>query len=276
MAPIIHCVRHAQGFHNVGGGDYTLRDPCLTPLGEGQCEVLRTASFLDQSEISLVAASPLCRTLHTAFLTFNPALMSTSKCQPQILALPEAQEISSDRCDTGSDPAVLREIVDKNYWPVDLSLVEDGWNVKGPGSRYGPDHKAIKARAKDTRVILRQKIRELVQTGDTDAKIVLVTHGGFLHYFTDDWEEPSRNPGTGWQNCETRSYAFEADLMTGEDEEAKLVETLDSRRKRGKVYPMFGHQNQSELFDLAMQSWEDQGLQRPDSVDMTPSPCTFV
>lgn len=264
MSPIIHCIRHGQGFHNLGAGFYSIRDPQLTPLGEEQCEALRKTSFPDQSNISLITASPLCRTLHTAFLTFSPALTSNRKCPPQILALPDTQETSDDLCDIGSDPSVLCSIVAENNWPVDLSLIKDGWNVKTLESRYSPHSTAIKARARDARVFLRQKIRELVRDGDIDAQIILVTHGGYLHYFADDWEDSYQYPGTGWHNCETRSYAFEEDFMADVDGEARLTETMESRQKRGKTYPMHRREKQPELFELGMQRWESQGLQRPD------------
>ncbi|MCJ1229167.1 hypothetical protein MMC12_005832 [Toensbergia leucococca] len=264
MAPIIHCVRHGQGFHNLGAGFYSFRDPCLTPLGEEQCEILRNTSFPDQSNISLITASPLCRTLHTAFLAFSPALTSNIKCPPQILALPDAQETSDEPCDIGSDPSSLRSIVAENHWPVDLSLVKDGWNVKTLENRYSPHSSAIKARARDARILLRQKIRALVRNGDIDAQVILVTHGGYLHYFTDDWEDSYQYPGTGWYNGETRSYAFEEDFMADVDGEARLNETMESRQKRGKTYPMYRREKQPELFKLGMQRWESQGLQRPD------------
>ncbi len=263
MAPIIHCVRHGQGFHNLGAGFYSLRDPRLTPLGEAQCEALRNTSFSDQSNISLITASPLCRTLDTAFLTFSPAL-TNGKCPPRILALPDAQETSDESCDIGSDPPLLRAIVAENDWPVDLSLIKDGWNVKTLDDRYSPHSSAIQSRARDARILLRQKIRELVRNGDLDAQVILVTHGGYLHYFTDDWEDSYQYPGTGWHNCETRSYAFEEDLMADVDGEARLTETMESRQKRGKMYPMYRREKQPELFELAMQRWESQGLQRPD------------
>ncbi|KAK2605930.1 hypothetical protein QQS21_003656 [Conoideocrella luteorostrata] len=269
MPPIFHCVRHAQGFHNVGGGVYSLRDPMLTPLGEEQARTLLNSSFKDQSNISLVTASPLRRTLHTAYLTFGPALASSSKCSPQILALPDAQELSDDPCDTGSDPHPLRSMAAENNWPVDLSLVKDGWNVKTLESRYSPQSSAIEARARDTRILLRQKIREMIKAGDVDAQVVLVTHGGFLHYFTDDWEDSYQYPGTGWHNCETRSYVFEEDVMLDKDGEARLTETLESREKRGKTYPMYRRDKQTELFMLGMERWEGQGLQRPDRLGMT-------
>lgn len=269
MPPTIHCIRHGQGFHNQLQ-DYTLPDPYLTPLGEEQCETVRQTSFADQSNISFVAASPMTRTIHSAYVIFNPALTSNSKCSPEILAIPDAQETSDDPCDIGSDPSILRSIVTKNNWPVDLSLIKDGWNVKSLGTRYSPHSDAIKARARDTRLFLRQKIRELVKNGDTDVNIALVTHGGFLHFFTEDWEDSWQFPATGWVNCETRAYAFELDPLGDEDQDARLVETEESRRKRGKMYPMFGKDKQPALFKCAMETWESQGLQRPDRVGMEP------
>lgn len=268
MPPIIHCIRHGQGFHNVLG-DYSLRDPALTPVGADQCESLRIASFPDQSNISLVAASPLCRTLQTANLVFRDALTGRGrKCRrPQIVAMPDAQETSDDLCDTGSDPDVLETMVSEKSLPVDLSLVKDGWNDKTLGSRYGPHSDAIKSRARDARIFLRQKIRELAREGDDSVQVVLVTHGSYLHYFTDDWEDSHRFPGTGWHNCESRSYTFESDFMSDDDGDARLTETPASRRVRGKQHRMYGREEQFGLFKLGMQSWEDQGLQRPDALE---------
>jgi broad specificity phosphatase PhoE len=34
MPPTFHCIRHAQSFHNLGGSNYNLLDPRLTPLDE--------------------------------------------------------------------------------------------------------------------------------------------------------------------------------------------------------------------------------------------------
>ncbi|CCT74827.1 uncharacterized protein FFUJ_10897 [Fusarium fujikuroi IMI 58289] len=266
MPPLIHCVRHGQGFHNVGAGCYTLPDPRLTPLGVEQNTALRETAFSDQSKISLVLASPLCRTLQSAYLVFQPALHGSSQCYPQIFAIPDAQETSDDPCDIGTDPSVLREVVAEHNWPVDLSLVKDGWNVKALGTRYSPESNVIAARARDARIFIRQKIQQLIEQGDTDPQVALVTHGGFLHYFTDDWEDSWLNPGTGWKNCETRSYVFEQHLMNDTDVEARLNETMESRSRRGKVSPMPAKDEQEVLFEQAMESWEKQGLQRPDKI----------
>ncbi|KAF5986237.1 phosphoglycerate mutase family protein [Fusarium bulbicola] len=228
MPPVIYCICHGQGFHNVGAGCYTLPDPHLTSLGEEQNMALREVAFSDQSKISLVLASPLRRTLQSAYFVFQLALQGNSKCQPEIIAIPDAQETSDDPCDVGTDPSVLRKVVAENNWPVDLSLVKDGWNVKALGTRYSPESNAIAARARDARIFIRQKIRQLIEQGDTDPQVALVRHGGFLHYFADDWEDSWLNPGTGWKNCETRSYVFEQDVMNDTDVEARITETTEN------------------------------------------------
>ncbi len=262
MAPVIHCVRHAQGLHNVQG-NYSISDPRLTPLGRHQSETLSRESFPDQSNISLVVASPLCRALETAHLVFRPALTSGGKCAPEILALPDAQETSDDACDVGSSPSMLAEVIAANEWPVNPSLVEDGWNVKTLDSRYSPESGAIQARARSARLHLRHLARRLAEEGDESPQIVLVTHGSFLHYFTQDWEDSHCNPGTGWQNCETRSYVFQDDFLLDADAEARLTETGESRSKRGLAHPMHRKPEQTALYHLAMHSWEAQGLQNP-------------
>jgi broad specificity phosphatase PhoE len=264
MPATIYCVRHGQGYHNLGAGHYDLRDPDLTPHGQLQCLDLRNASFADQLSISLVVASPLRRTLHSAFTIFEEALKSGGNCHPLILALPDAQETSDDLCDTGCDPSELRQMVIENGWPVDLDLVQDGWNDKSQHSRYSPSAAAIKMRARDVRAILRLKIHELETAGCSDVRIVLVSHGGFLHFFTDDWEDAARYPGTGWTNCEAREYVFEDDVRADSDGEPRLVETMESRNKRGKTGLVHDGKQQRELFRLAMEGWGKQGLQRPD------------
>lgn len=265
MAPILHCIRHGQGFHNLGVQFHKLPDPKLTPIGEEQCLALREKSFPDQSKISLVTASPLSRTIHTAYLTLQPAL-ENGKARNEILAIPDAQETSDFPCDTGSDIDVLKKMCKDHNWPVDLSLLKDGWNVKTIGNRYAPSSRAINARARDARQFLRQKMKELVEAGDENAEVVLVAHGGYLHYFTGDWEHSDKLLGTGWENCETRAYTFESGVESDESE-AYLVETMESRRKRGLDHPMLSHQKQKELFKKGLQEWVNQGLQDAGPID---------
>lgn len=92
----------------------------------------------------------------------------------RVIALPEIQETSDLPCDTGSDIEELRrEFKGK---PVDLSLVTDGWNSKK--GRWAPEADAIIERGREARVWLRER---------KASNVVVVTHGGFLHYFTEDW-----------------------------------------------------------------------------------------
>ncbi|EXJ64042.1 hypothetical protein A1O7_00377 [Cladophialophora yegresii CBS 114405] len=264
--PMIHLVRHAQGFHNLGTEFHSLPDPRLTPLGESQCAKLQEEHFPAerQQSISLITASPLTRTLHTAFLTFKPALSSQgTKCKPTILAIPDAQETSDYPCDTGSDVPVLKAFIEEQKWPVDLSLLTDTWNVKTLENRYSPASAAIKARARDCRKLLREKARDLASNGDENVEIVLVTHGGYLHYLTDDWEDAAKLSGTGWDNTEYRTYTFETSFLSDDDSQAHLTETRESRQRRGISHPMPDHEEQKGLFDRVMQGWEDQGLQNP-------------
>lgn len=261
MAPTLHLVRHAQGFHNLGAEFHTLPDPKLTDLGQEQCANLQKLSFPDQSRISLVTASPLTRTIHTASLTFKPAL-ENGTCNPRIIALPDAQETSDYPCDTGSDVDVLTRKCADEKWLVDLSRLNDGWNDKSSTSRYSPMAEAIRTRAKAARQQIRHLTRALVAAGNPDPQVVLVTHGGYLHYFTEDWEDSNKYLGTGWYNCETRSYTFEAGIDSNDDA-AHIIETQESRRQRGKSARGADRQEQQQLYQKSLQGWEAQGLQNP-------------
>jgi hypothetical protein len=140
--------------------------------------------------------------------------------------------------------------------PVDFSLVPPTWNAKT--GKYAPTSSAIYARAREARQLIRARLLALAAAGET-GDAVLVTHGGFLHFFTKDWEDSSKNEGTAWKNTEWRSYEF-ADL---EDEEARLVETESSRLRRGKVGSGSSREEQEQFYREAMEAWERRGLQNP-------------
>ncbi|KAK7557779.1 histidine phosphatase superfamily [Phyllosticta citricarpa] len=219
MAPKIHCVRHAEGFHNLVTPDnHSLPDPLLTDNGKNQCFALRD-TFPYHARVSHVVASPIKRTIYTALLAFSPVI---EQKHLKVIALPELQETSDLPCDTGSDPAeVAREFAGQ---PVDLSRVEEGWNSKK--GRWAPESAAIEARARDAR----QFLRELASSsGDDDVEIVVVTHGGYLHFLTSDWDDFDQFKGTGWKNTEWRTYTFD----TSSGAEASVVETPESLERRG-------------------------------------------
>lgn len=258
MAPTLICIRHAQGYHNLGPQYHSLQDPKLTELGQQQCTTLRDSGIIDHSKISLITASPLTRTIHTAYLSLQPAF-DNGKCQPKIIAIPDAQETSDFPCDTGSDVDVLQKRCADEHWPVDLSRLTSDWNVKTPNSRYSPAGDKLKIRAQAARQQIRQLMKDLVTAGDEDAQVVLVSHGGYLHYFTDDWEDSNRYFGTGWANTEVRMYTYKAGIQS-DDTDAALTETADSRARRGKTLPMFAKDKQEELFQSSHTEWENSGL----------------
>lgn len=189
-------------------------------------------------------------------MSFEPEIKRGVK----VIAIPEAQEVGDLPCDTGSDPEVLRKEMEGK--PVDLSLVHDGWNNKK--GKWATDADAIEARAKDGRQWLKAR---------SEKEIVIVTHGGFLHFFTEDWADTRKYQGrvatspqrllelnvtgTGWANTEFRTYQFK----DGYDDRALLIETAESRRLRtGREMPLT-ETEQSELKQVAMKTWSDLGYQ---------------
>ncbi|RAK97678.1 uncharacterized protein BO80DRAFT_427952 [Aspergillus ibericus CBS 121593] len=254
MPPIIHCVRHAQGVHNLNVANHVIHDPLLTDLGNEQCRTLRD-NFPRHAQVDLVTASPLRRTIYTALQSFEPVFQAHPDMK--LIALPDVQETSDVACDTGSDPDVLRKEMEEKNAPIDLGLVHEGWNNKQ--DKYAPTHKAIKERARAARRWLKAR---------PEKEIVVVTHGGFLHYFTEDWEDSSQYQGTGWVNTEYRTYEFTKEVHTDDLEgyeldgdNASLVETLESRQRRGKSGPTSDREQQKTLYKLGTQGWDDQGLQ---------------
>ncbi|KAF7502272.1 hypothetical protein GJ744_006278 [Endocarpon pusillum] len=279
MPHTVHCVRHAQGFHNLSEANHNMHDPSLTPFGEQQCATLRE-TFPYHDKICLLVSSPLRRTIYTTLLSFTPAL-NNGRCPQNIVALPEMQESSDFPCDTGSDPDQLVKEMAENHVPVDLSLVKEGWNVKKLDSKWAPTSEALSKRAREARIYIRDRILDLEKGGEKSPEIIVVTHGGFLHYFTEDWEDSGAYNGTSWRNTEYRSFNF-ADLnhsSTSESingtqsnehlddyENATLRETKESRARRGKEEPQHGRDKQAELFNAAMWGWKDQGMQNPDKI----------
>ena len=151
-----------------------MHDPDLTPFGKEQCCTLANR-FPHHEKIDLLVASPIRRTIYTTLLAFE----SDTKRGLKVIALPEIQETSDVPCDTGSDLEVLEK--EMGGKPVDLSLVKEGWNSKK--GKWAPASDAIEARAREARRWLKAR---------PEKEIVVVTHGGFLHYFTEDWTDSAK------------------------------------------------------------------------------------
>lgn len=229
MPTTIYFVRHAQGFHNLTAANHSMPDPLLTKHGESQCAAL-AASFPHTERITHLVASPLRRTILTALLSF-PSLVEPPKSL-KIVAVPELQETSDAPCDTGSAP----EALEHEQWAgkVDLSRVKEGWNDKSASSPWSPAPEKVEARAVVSRRFLQELGQEYEERTGQEAHIAVVTHGGVLHFITEDWTGFNKVKGTGWENTEWRSYVF----GEGEKQES-LVETGESSKRRaGSKIPL--------------------------------------
>nr|POE49134.1 putative phosphatase spac5h10.03 [Quercus suber] len=215
-----------------------MRDPLLTPYGEEQCRDL-ASKFPYHDNVDLVVASPLKRTIYTALHGFGDDIQTKDI---KVIALPELQETSDLPCDTGSSPEDIAAEFDGK--PIDLTLVQPDWNSKK--SRWAPTAPEIEKRARDARVWLMAR---------PEKEIVVVTHGGFLHYFTEDWTGSEKFTGTGWANTEFRSYTF----SSHEPSEAHLIETPESRKRRSGDLKPLDHNEQTQLKETATKEWEKSG-----------------
>ncbi|KAF4534015.1 Phosphoglycerate mutase family protein [Lasiodiplodia theobromae] len=245
MPPIIHFVRHAQAYHNLTINNYSMHDPDLTELGKQQCFDLQRA-FPHHDRVTHVVASPIKRALWTALLGFSSTFATRGI---RLTALPELQENTDLPCDTGSDKEVLeREFANQ---PIDLSLVQEGWNdKKGP---WAPQSDAISERCKAARVWLREL------AGEND-QVVVVTHGSLLHTLTEDWSDFDKHTGTGWANTEFRSYTF----VPHSNDNASLIETEESLKRRRAT--RLTKEDQLQLKAKAEREWAAAGWQLPGKI----------
>ncbi|KAF2130539.1 phosphoglycerate mutase family protein-like protein [Dothidotthia symphoricarpi CBS 119687] len=225
MPPKIHLVRHAQGEHNVIR-DYTIRDAVLTDKGKGQCRDLKSV-FQHHNDIDIVIASPLRRTIQTAALCFGPTL---ARAEVPFILLPSLQEVTDKGCDTGladsaaDFPQILAGLflegeLEFDLDKIDASAVSKGWN--GKKGYWAYEKQTILKRAQDLRNWLLQRPEE---------QILLVTHGAFAHFLTEDWDVADPMIGTAYKNCEHREFRFTTESTA---DNAHLQELEASRRRRG-------------------------------------------
>lgn len=211
MPPILHIIRHAQGLHNVNHADHNLQDPSLTPYGIQQSKDIAKVFPIPLHSIDLIISSPLRRAVYTALCAFEPII---EEKEVNVIAQPLLQEWSDLPCDIPLSTAELqKEFSDA---PVDLSLLKGRWNVKE--GLYAIGKESIERRAAEAR----RWLKDL-----EERNVVVMTHGGFVHYLTGDWEGCDPVRGTAWENGEVRSFE-----CVEEEDGVRLVETGESRKRR--------------------------------------------
>lgn len=176
----------------------------------------------------------------------------------KVTALPELQETSDLPCDTGSEPSKLEEEFNSSPFAgkVDFSLVHPGWNNKT--GKWSPASSAIEARALEARLFLRNLAQSYSSSHpDSNVDIVVVTHGGYLHYFTEDWDGAAKFTGTGWENTEYRSYEFVGESQW---EKASLREIGESRERRRGSETGLTVDEQRELRASSEREWSERGF----------------
>lgn len=116
-----------------------------------------------------------------------------------------------------------------------------------------------------------------METEGRDVHVVAVTHGGFLHYFTEDFEGAINDGtvGTGWQNTEFRTYVFKESGGSevngvkglggeGDGDRAEITETRESRMRRKRGSLILTREEQMRLKALAEREWSKDGYQNSD------------
>ncbi|KAF1834398.1 hypothetical protein BDW02DRAFT_333660 [Decorospora gaudefroyi] len=213
----IHFIRHAEGYHNSEHNE-GIPDPDLTPKGKEQCKQL-SQSFPYFDRIDLVCASPIRRTIQTALIGMEPFLQSGKR---QILALPLAQEATSEPANTPSD---MKRLENEFGHVVDfyrcLTKYTDFNTNQG---KWAPDNDSLAARALELRCFLRDREED---------EVVVVSHGDFMHQVSRDVDENGDQAKGDWKNVECRSYHF---WPVGH-KDALLEETEESVKMRNAKGP---------------------------------------
>lgn len=210
MAPIITLIRHGQGYHNLYNDDQII-DPTLTDKGKKQCHRV-CDQFTHHTNVTHILASPLYRTIETAFHCFRRAIDRGVK----IVAMPEVTEVSAEGFNRGH---TSEEIIAWAQSPLGLggdyldqqtfSYLLPYWYEKSAGL-YEDSESKVMLRA----LIARRIIQRLAKDAGDNSHIVVVSHQDFLSYLVDS--------NAAWSNAEWRSYNIS-------DDDAATLVLINSR-----------------------------------------------
>ncbi|KAH7417484.1 histidine phosphatase superfamily [Cadophora sp. MPI-SDFR-AT-0126] len=232
----IHCIRHAEGMHNVKETPYEMRKkmngPRLTFYGEKQAEALATR-FKHMDKVTQIICSPMRRTIHTAYLALRPAIFEKNI---PIIAYPDVREWGNTNCNTGIKMSYLLKKFVELEGKVETRLAPDGWEFNREVMKPYPEYKQTRA------LKVRKELWELGQVAmnggkgvwngievdgvkkGRDVHIVVVSHGAFLATLEGEDEERLHN-------AEYKTYEFATEEMVAANVASQfdLVETEESK-----------------------------------------------
>ncbi|KAI0850116.1 histidine phosphatase superfamily [Daldinia vernicosa] len=223
MAPTIDIIRHAEATHNIAGS--RKRDAKLTNYGAGQCILLRDA-YPFGPKVTHIVSSPLRRAIDTGVIGITPIVDEIIK----IKLLADLQEISPSPSSTGLPKSSLSRRYDEKGL-VEVDELDEKWHLKSHNSPYAPQVPKVEARARSARQHLRTLARQAIEAGKDDAHIVVITHGEFAHWLTDDFQGVTEASNSGWRSTEFRSYQIQ-NILAPDHVDPVLIETTESIVRR--------------------------------------------
>ncbi|KAH8814412.1 histidine phosphatase superfamily [Hyaloscypha sp. PMI_1271] len=225
---IIHCVRHAQAYHNLRENPdrRITTDPKLTQLGVKQA--LNLKATFTTTNVTHILCSPLTRALQTAQIAFEDVISQGLK----VVAYPDLREHGSGPASTGTSLQELQRLLHNANQITDLSLVPEGWESNDKECK---DERRIRARR------VRKELWELGQEAlkETGGKwkgyevsrgamhqnieILVVSHGAFL--------QKMLGLKRMFWNCEWKSFEFAREDNQSGINKYYLKETGESRSR---------------------------------------------
>ncbi|KAI1828635.1 histidine phosphatase superfamily [Xylaria intraflava] len=241
MAPTIDIIRAAHADVNPDG-----RADVSEAIGMEQCWDL-ISEYPHRRWVRHIVSSPLIRAIQTAQYCFLFPEFST----PQITLLPGLQETSIKWKDIGEP---LSRLAGEFGYGINTSeLAGEDWYRKDRGTAMFPSWDKVEERARLVRLWLRDRALPL---HDRD-RIVVVTHGFFAHFLTQDFNGITLEDTAGhWLPARCRSFQF-ADVQ-GQDDQARLEETPESRSTLANWKPLSDdeHAQRKALAAIILQSQE--------------------
>lgn len=167
-----------QALHNISDANRTILDPILTSTGSDQARALKL-SFPYRDRPIIIFSSPLRRALQTALIGFDGLLKPETG---KVVCFAEAQETGTSPCDTGRALDDLAQFLAEQGVAdhVDLRRVPRGWDSKT--GEWSERDDAVEVRAQKLLGFLAEEV-------ERGSDVVLVTHGFFIHYLIEDWDD---------------------------------------------------------------------------------------